>query len=64
MTFAPARAGSPQQTCAFVLDFDLLRSFDVPTDVTATLAVLELLRTRERAAFEAMITDATRNLFV
>jgi uncharacterized protein (TIGR04255 family) len=64
MTFAPAPKGSIEPSCAFVLDFDLLRYFDVPTDAATTLAALEILRTRERAAFEAMITDATRSLFV
>lgn len=64
MTFAPAPARPPQkECCAFVLDFDLLRSFEAAQDSAATLAALEVLRTRERAAFEAMITDATRNLF-
>lgn len=64
MTFAPTRKGTTSQSCAFVLDLDLLRSFGDPTDVQTTLAALETLRGRERDAFEAMITDRTRQLFL
>jgi uncharacterized protein (TIGR04255 family) len=64
MTFASAPKAADQQTRSFVLDFDLLRSLGAPVDVDSTLASLEVLRTRERAAFEAMITDTTRSLFV
>jgi uncharacterized protein (TIGR04255 family) len=64
MTLAPAPAGAPEQESAFVLDFDLVRVFETATAAVSAMAALEELRTRERAAFEAMITDATRRLFV
>jgi uncharacterized protein (TIGR04255 family) len=53
----------PEHNCAFVLDFDLVWSFTEPVDASRALASIEQLRVRERAAFEAMITDATRRLF-
>jgi uncharacterized protein (TIGR04255 family) len=61
MTFAPVPC--PAGQCAFVLDFDLVLSFNMSTDSSTTLEALELLRTRERVAFEAMVTDEARKLF-
>jgi uncharacterized protein (TIGR04255 family) len=45
-----------------VLDIDLFRSADIPTDDAAMWAFLETLRVRKNEIFEACITDRTREV--
>ena len=47
----------------FLLDVDVQQANVPPTTIGATLDVVELLHERETAAFEAMITNKTRDLF-
>lgn len=61
-TFASNEA--PEGKTAFLLDIDVIGEWPTePLPVGEALAVVEDLRARERIAFEALITDSTRELF-
>ena len=55
----PAREG----VASIILDFDLFRTVDVPQDDDAMWTYFDQLRIAKNRAFEASITDATRELF-
>jgi uncharacterized protein (TIGR04255 family) len=53
----------PRDNVASVLlDIDLYRDTDIPTEDEAIWAIFEQLRVRKNEAFEACITDAARKL--
>ena len=66
LTFAtggPSEGAEPK--AEVILDIDAIQNWDeaVPLNVADALPVVEAVRDRERDAFEACITDATRSLF-
>ena len=62
LTFADT---APQEGCAaFLLDLDLVLEFgDNPISVKDAMSKVDILRERERYAFEQMITDDLREMF-
>ncbi len=54
---------SPPNHVGFLLDLDVIWEIPDITDLDEVMAVAEKLRERERAAFEAVITDKARELF-
>lgn len=62
-TFATSNDVSPGST-GFLLDIDVVYDgSDDPLALEAAMPVIEDLRSRERVAFEALITDRTREIF-
>jgi uncharacterized protein (TIGR04255 family) len=47
----------------FLLDIDVISEAPIPIDRNAALQTTYVLRTREREAFEMLITDKARELF-
>ena len=59
-----ATTNPPEGKLAFLLDLDLVWSWgDQPLALNDAMDKVEELRHRERAAFEALITDRTREVF-
>ncbi len=56
---------APQPHAEVILDLDVIQNWPEgeSLDLADALPILEALRTREREAFEACLTDATRKLF-
>ena len=54
---------APPGHVGFLLDLDVIRESPEPVDKLRALAIANDLRERERAAFEAVITDKARELF-
>lgn len=65
LTFASAPPTPEDPRPQVVLDLDVIRSWDpaAPLRASAVPSVLDPLRERERIAFEACLTPATRELF-
>ncbi len=54
---------APPDQVSFLLDLDVIWEKTEPVDESRALMIAEDLRDRERAAFEAVITDKSRELF-
>ncbi len=54
---------APPGSCAFLLDLDLTWARAEPSDVDSAMQQVDVLRDDERRAFEALITDRSRELF-
>lgn len=59
-----ARAESPPEVSAYVLDIDLIWQWPAePLPIESTMNRIDELRRRERVVFERLITDRSRELF-
>ena len=59
-----ARAESPEKKIGFVLDLDVMREWSADfLQVGRAMGVVEDLRRREREAFEALISEKSREMF-
>ena len=58
-----ASLDAPPKECAFLLDLDVIQAFPEPVDIGTTLRVVNDLHDRENKAFEALITDKSREQF-
>jgi len=54
---------APKDTAAFVLDIDLVYSFEEPAGTQEAIAKIAEVKATENSIFESLITDATRGLF-
>lgn len=64
LTFTWASVDSDPSKSAFVLDFDLSSNLEDGCDIDKALRQLEALKARETQAFESVITDQSRKIFV
>jgi uncharacterized protein (TIGR04255 family) len=58
-----ASAGHEDEDRALILDIDVVRALPVPVGTDEALVIIEDLHAKEGQAFEALITDASRELF-
>jgi uncharacterized protein (TIGR04255 family) len=63
LTITPIRVNQSQEKHKFLFDLELVWIFEDPIGQDEVLAKVEILRERERVAFESYITDKTRGLF-
>ncbi|MCI0561312.1 MAG: TIGR04255 family protein, partial [Nitrososphaera sp.] len=54
---------APEEQSAFVVDLDVIWEGDEETDLDSIMKVVDNLHEREGEAFEAIVTDAARELF-
>lgn len=64
LIFTFATAGAPEGRAAFVVDLDVIwMNEEHPLPLEEVMTMVEDLRARERVAFEAFITDRSREMF-
>ena len=63
IVLAQGSTDAPQNYVGFLLDLDVIWEGPEPLDKTHALTIVSDLRGRERAAFEAVITEKARELF-
>lgn len=63
LALSQGNTAAPPGKVAFLVDLDLVCRFPNPVERSQILSSLERLRTRERIAFEAVVTDQAREMF-
>ncbi|MXY00656.1 MAG: TIGR04255 family protein [Chloroflexi bacterium] len=63
LALSQGSAPTPDNQPGFLLDLDIIQSFAQPSGLDLVEETLDELRSRERIAFEACITDQARELF-
>lgn len=62
LVLTEAKAQGPPDKLSILLDIDVFRDTEIPSDEAALWQLLEQFHVRKNEIFEASITDATRRL--